>query len=295
MKLWLSVLLALVPASGWAQPCPPAGWDRARLETLKRSDFEISDRIERARFAEAVVACLASPDPFLRDGIVYEGLTHMLRASELDDAVKIRLARNLLTRLGQADPQGFQQPFAALLLAEIVRADRIARYLPGDLRDAIVEAGTSYVAGIRDYRGFDEREGWRHGVAHGADLLMQIVLDPNVTEPGQLARVRDAVASQLMPADHFYIYGEPERLMTPIVYLARRGLYSEAEWRDWLVRIAAPPVAAGRPAVTSQASLARRHNLRTFLYAVWLNARISADTGDDVLLAGAEAALRAMS
>jgi hypothetical protein len=30
------------------------------------------------------------------------------------------------------------------------------------------------VRSIRDYRGFDEREGWRHAVAHTSDAMLQL-------------------------------------------------------------------------------------------------------------------------
>lgn len=296
MRAWIAATALLVPTSGWAQDCPPPGWDRARLEALKETGFAIDDPAARARLAEGLLACLASPDPFLRDAIGFEALSHLLRAGQIDDATKLRMARTLLDRLGRDDPDGFGRPFAALVLAEVVRADRVARYLPDDLRAAIVAAAADYVAGVRDYRGFDPREGWRHGVAHGADLLMQIAVNPHVADPAQLARVRNAVAAQVAPADHAYIYGEPERLMLPIILLARRGVFDEADWTAWFAALAAPaPLASWRDAFQSQAGLARRHNLRAFLHAVWLNARIGTNANDDVLLPGAEAALRATS
>ena len=296
MKAWIAALALLVPTGAWAQDCPPAGWDRARLEALRDADFAIDDPAVRTRFVEGLIACLASPDPFLRDAIGFEGLSRMLRAGRIDDPAKTRMARALLDRLGGDDPDGFGRPFAALVLAEIVRADRVARYLPDDLRMAIVDGAADYVAGVRDYRGFDEGEGWRHGVAHGADLLMQIAANPHIGDPARLTRVRDAIAAQVAPAGHSYIYGEPERLMLPVILLARRGLFTEAEWTAWFAELAAPaPLAAWGEAFQSQAGLARRHNLRAFLHAVWRNARIGANTEDDVLLPGAEAALRATS
>ena len=35
--------------------------------------------VARQAFAKVIVACLASPDPALRDGIAFEALSHMLR------------------------------------------------------------------------------------------------------------------------------------------------------------------------------------------------------------------------
>lgn len=296
MKYLIATMLALAPAGALAQACPPADWPRERLEALRSAGFAITDAAERSRFARDIVACIASPDPFLRDSIAFEGLAHLLRAGQIDDPLKIEIGRDLLARMAVDDPDGFGPPFAALILSEIVRADRIARYLPDDLRDAIVTQGTAYLTHGRDYRGFDEREGWRHGVAHAADLMMQIALDPNVTDPAQFARVRDAIGAQAAPATHFYIYGEPDRLARAILLLAPRGIFTEAEWTAWFASLADPaPLPSWDDAFRSQAGLARRHNLRAFLHAIWLNARLSQATEDDVLLPGAEAALRRTS
>lgn len=282
---------ALFWGAGTAQACPPAGWDRARLESLKAASFEIANTGERERFAEAVVACVASADPFLRDGVAFEALSHMFRKEQLGDAVKIRIARELLRRLASREASGFEAPFAALVLAEVVRADRLKAYLPGDVRSAIGEGAVTFVTGVRDYRGFDEREGWRHGVAHGADLLMQIARNPAYADRAYLGRLRDAVGAQIAPAGHFYIYGEPERLMYPVLFLAQRKAFVAAEWRAWFERVTGD-AHSWADAFASQKGLARRHNTKAFLYAVWLNAKISENADDDVLLEGAEAALR---
>jgi hypothetical protein len=293
----IAVCLTCAAPSGAAAEgtCPPEGWDRARLTALKAADFEIPEPALRRSFARSVIACVAAPDPFLRDGIAFEALSHMLRADQLDTETKVAIARDLLSRLGSHDAAGFEAPFAALLLADVVRADGVQRYLPDALRADIADAAASYVTAVRDYRGFDEREGWRHGVAHGADLLMRLAHNTHLDDRARLERLRDAVAAQVAPLGHFYIYGEPERLMQPVVMLARRGLFTEADWTAWFARLAEPtPFASWDEAFRSQTGLARRHDLRAFLYAVWLNARINQDGTDDVLLPGAEAALRAL-
>lgn len=288
-------LSACATAEAQTATCPLAGYDRARLEALRAAEFEIADTRERERFARALAACVASPDPFLRDRIAYEGLTRMLRGEQLSVRVRTHLTNDLLARMESDDPQGFEQPFAALVLSELVRADRINGYYTDAMYDDIVARSAHYFSSVRDYRGFDETEGWRHGVAHGADLLMQIALDPNFNEPAHMIAIRDAIATQIAPDGHFYIYGEPERMMRPILFLARRNVFTEAEWTAWFAQIAEPaPLASWSEAFSSQAGLAKRHNTQAFLQAVWINARLSENTDDDVLLPGAEAALRAL-
>jgi len=188
------------------------------------------------------------------------------------------------------DAGGFERPFAALALSEVVRADRIEPYLEAGVRLRLLDSALLYFSNARDYRGFDEREGWRHGVAHGADLMLQFGLNPALGKP-EVQRIADAIAGQVAPEAHFYIYGEGERLARAVLYIAQRGLVTEAEWTLWFTQFSP---ADGEDWFASQAGLAKRHNVTAFLQAVWLNARLSENTADDVLLPGAEAALRAL-
>lgn len=52
---------------------------------------------------------------------------------------------------------------------------------------------------MRDLRGFDAVQGWRHGVAHGADLLLQLALNPALRRV-QAEALLAAIASQVLPA-----------------------------------------------------------------------------------------------
>lgn len=295
-----SILAALLLLSACAtartepSACPPAGYDRPRLETLKAAEWAIADAGERERFARALTACLASPDPALRDGIAFEALQHMMRTRQLSPAAMMALQDDLEARLAAPEGAGFERPFAALVLAEVARADRMEAYLTPERRARLVSAATSFLRGVRDYRGFDQHDGWRHGVAHGADLVLQLTLNPALGRP-ELERIRDAIAVQIAPDSHAYVFGEGERLAASILFMARRGVFSEAEWSAWLARAAAPaPYPSWEGTFSSEAMLRKRHNATAFFSALYLNASLSENTEDDALLPGTEAALRSL-
>ncbi|UUZ46529.1 DUF2785 domain-containing protein [Massilia sp. B-10] len=182
-------------------------------------------------------------------------------------------ARRYWLSLRKDDGRGFGQPFAALTLAEIVRADRIKPFMSEAERGEVVKAATGYLASVRDYRGFDEKEGWRHGVAHGADLMLQLSVHPALGKADHEA-ILAAVASQLgAPGEqgHFYRYGEGERLMAPVFYLARRSEIDDAAWARWFAALTVAP------GPFTQASLARRHNLKSFLQPLYVSLAESID------------------
>lgn len=290
--LAIAALLAITScASAQAQPlaCPPAGYERAELDALKANQWAMPNDRARNRLALALTACLASPDPTLRDGIAFEAYAHWLRARQLTPQTMRALATDLEARLVAHDPNGFEPPFAALVLSEVARADRIEAYLDVSARQRLLDGALRYFTQVRDYRGFDEREGWRHGVAHGADLLLQLGLNPALSAD-HLQRIADAIAAQVTPEGHFYIYGESERLARPIIFMAQRGLISEEQWTAYFAQFAN----VGESPYASQAGLARIHNAKAFLQTIYLNAQLSANTEDNAMLPGVEAALRAL-
>jgi hypothetical protein len=154
-----------------------------------------------------------------------------------------------------------------------------------------VRAGTTYPAGVRDYRGFDQRDGWRHGVAHGADLMLQLAVHPAL-DRAQLDALLAAIAAQAMPVGHFYVYGEGDRLMAPVFYIGRRDALSADEWNAWFAALAAR---LPRGAPTTQATLAARHDLAAFLLPLYASLREQGTPEMQTrMLPGVTAALRAL-
>jgi hypothetical protein len=225
----------------------------------------------------------------VRDGLAFEAFAHWLRARQLSTETMLWLADDLERRLQAPEGPGFERPFAALVLSEAARADRIEAYMTPERRAQLLDAAIEYFTNVRDYRGFDAREGWRHGVAHGSDVLLQLALNPALGR-AELARIRDAVGAQLAPEGHFYTYGESERMARPIIFMAQRGVFTAEEWQEWLVR----ETAVNADAFASQAGLARRHNMMMFLSLLYTQADLSQNEADNALLPGATAALRAL-
>ncbi len=283
------VFAACASAQAQTPSCPPAGYDRAQVDALKASEWAIPSDRARNRLALALAACLASPDPTMRDGVAFEAYAHWLRARQLTPQTMRALAVDLEARLFASDPNGFEQPFAALVLSEVARADRIEAYLDEPSRQRMLDSALRYFTQVRDYRGFDEREGWRHGVAHGSDLLLQLGINPALGAT-DMQRIADAIATQVAPEGHFYIYGESERLARPIIFMAQRGLISEAQWTIYFAQFAN----VGENPHASQAGLARIHNAKAFLQTIYLNAQLSENAEDNAMLPGVEAALRAL-
>ncbi len=232
----------------------------------------------------ALLNCLKDPDPNYRDKIGYEALTKLLRDDRVSNSTKQKLADQLMVMMKSTDTEGVAAPFAALVLSEVARADRINPFFSNKERTEIVQASVDYLTELEDYRGFDEEQGWRHGVAHAADLMMQLALNEKI-DASQLALLRDAIVIKVIPTkEHFYIYGEPDRLARPILFIAQRGAFTEEEWRLWFENLSSPdPFSSWGEVFFSQEGLARRHNLRAFAKTIYLNATASANPNVQML------------
>ena len=256
--------------------CTSAEWPRESLLKLKTDGFPVSEDTDRQRVIDQLAACLTSPDPVLRDGVAYEGLSTMLRKNALDPQQLRKLRTVLYAQLAAEDPDGVARPFAALMLSEVARTDRVATWMDDAERAQMLALAIDYMKSVRDYRGFDPVVGWRHGVAHAADWLMQLALNPKL-DSAQLRALTDAVASQVRAADgHAYIFGESGRLARPVVFAARRGIRTQNEWQVWLGNLVA---GLGDPSLAYKDLnwLYARHNVSGFLDTLYLETDLSGD------------------
>ena len=274
--------------------CSPIANIRGQLETLKQNKWQLADDAARQTLTLALLDCLVVADPVLRDELAFEALSTWARTEQLTADSLRRISTELQVRLKDdaADAAGFGKPFAVLTLAEVARVDRLQAFLSNEELDQLISSGTKYLTGVRDYRGFVTGEGWRHGVAHGADLMLQLSLNSRLSRP-QLDRLLAAIASQVAPGgEHFYRYHEGERLMAPVFYIARKPLHEISDWDAWIAKLTARGDGAES---TTQSSLARRHNLAGFLLPLYFSLQESSDLAQRArLLPAVTKALKAM-
>lgn len=287
-------LLLLLPSPAAATlPCPPDGMSREDLIRLKQAKFEMASAGERDRLAVRLLGCLDDADPAIRDGVVFEALSTWLRGKALSPATINTLEASLAAILsGPKDAAGFRLPFAALVLSEVARADRIEPVFAESVRADLVELASASLMRVDDYRGFHPVEGWRHGVAHGSDLVLQLALNPRVGAPG-LRRLMEAISAQVAPRGAvFYTFAEPERLARAVIFAYRRNLLDPPFWEAWLAGLASPkPLVDWGSAFLTLEGLAKRHNTVAFLHALSSAGRAGGDEAGRSIAALADQAL----
>ena len=262
----LLACLCCLPTPAQAR-CALAAEAAADLARWKASGFVVADRAQRNQRALALADCLGDADPQLRDGIAFEALSHWMRGKQLDGDGLRALQANLFRQLDGDDADGYRKPFAALVLSEVARTDRVEAWMTAEERARMAAAAADYLRSVRDHRGYVDGEGWRHGVAHGADWAMQLVLNRQLM-PADGMSLLSAVATQVAPIDgHAYAFGEPARLARPVVFAVARGDLDQVAVDAWLAGLVAAlgPLPEGdRQAVW----WTRRANLENFLHTL---------------------------
>ena len=114
------------------------------------------------------LARLSSPDPHERDEFAYTELARRIAGGEED---------HVLARLGDlmaasfSDPEIQARTLAALILAKVVSRDRVTNMAGQSSVTRWRDAFAAWYQSEENLRGWDDRVGRLHAIAHAADAL----------------------------------------------------------------------------------------------------------------------------
>ncbi|WP_335938068.1 DUF2785 domain-containing protein [Streptomyces sp. PTD5-9] len=177
--------------------------------------------------------CLRDPDPEVRDGYPYGVLRAWIERDVIDGDRRIRLGDEMAARF--TDSQIQARTFAPLVLEMIVSR--------GDFRREWLDAFARWYLAESDLRGHDERLGWLHAVAHGADLLGAFGCHRDV-EPVEMLDL--ATARLVAPTDYLYAEREDDRLAHAIASTLTNPKLTAGQSVAWLDEIGAELRAVAR-------------------------------------------------
>lgn len=258
--------------------CFSKEWTKPAFAKLKGEKFVLKNKAQKDALSLQLLNCLANPDAKIRDGIAFETLSFWLRNDHLSNVIHLKMydyLTNVLTSKVK-DSNGVYQSFSMLMLSEVARVDRKTPFLTGVQRDRLVIIGTNFLTNLRDYRGFTDNVGWRHGIAHSSDLMLQLALNPKITK-AQLDTMLDALASQVTANDqHAYIHGEPKRIAMAVLYIFLKKQHSVEEWNKWLSSvITSSPFNQWQDVYKSEKGLTKLHNTQSFLFSLYATIKAS--------------------
>ena len=194
-------------------------------------NLRLPDGLSLADAVAELTEALRSPDPVLRDELALTVLVDL--APRLDPAVRRTLGASVEARLH--DPEIQARTFAALILAELVSQ--------GEFQSSWLAAFEAWYPAETDLRGYDQKLGWLHAAAHGADLLGAFGRCPHVDPASML----DLAAARLLArTDCVFRDQEDDRLAYAMALTSTRAELTEAQSVGWLDQVAAD-FEAGEP------------------------------------------------
>jgi len=239
-----------------------------------------------------LLTMLRSADPAVRDEVAYAAMVHRIGGGAEDDDL-IALGDEMARRLKDPEPQA--RTFAALILAEAVERDMATGRATTEAVLRWRDAFAAWYPAERDLRGWDNRLGWLHAVAHGADALAVFGRSPRLGRDDLRGLLGIARERMLAETDHVLREQEEDRLAYALALLLARAELDEEDSVGWLVPISDTFAAGGPGPVPAFATNAMRTLRMLYLHCdrgFFLPGATRGDTTAEVTYVAHPAALK---
>lgn len=212
---------------------------------------------------DELCAMLAAQDPALRDDIAYPVMVTWLNRGELDGRLRA-LGDRMVRTLDHPEIQA--RTFAPMILGWVVLRDARA----GGLDRATVlnwrDRFAKWWLTEPDLRGWDDRLGWLHAIAHGSDALRAFARSPWMSGADLCALLDLTVDRLLAPTGYLYAHGEDDRIAYALATILTRRELSTLDSVAWLDRIRVA-FASGEPGPVPAWASNTVHTLRALYIA----------------------------
>ncbi|HFU4500854.1 TPA: DUF2785 domain-containing protein [Streptococcus suis] len=182
---------------------------------------------------------IGHPDSDIRDKLVYATFCHIL----LNGLITREQAQELLQRSQDTKPFSLEastlkRSFTCLLYCLLLSVDNDSEsiyhaFLNDEDRELLFQQALDYLAIENDWSGYDEKLGWIHTAAHGADFLLAASYHTKFPVP-KSKEVWQAILTCLSKQNQTFTAGEEIRLAQVPVYLLLNEKVTSQEMTEWM-------------------------------------------------------------
>ncbi|WP_105114186.1 DUF2785 domain-containing protein [Streptococcus suis] len=188
---------------------------------------------------------IGHPDSDIRDKLVYATFCHIL----LNGLITREQAQELLQRSQDTKPFSLEastlkRSFTCLLYCLLLSVDNDSEsiyhaFLNDEDRELLFQQALDYLAIENDWSGYDEKLGWIHTVAHGADFLLAASCHDQF--PAEKSKeVWQTIVTCLTRQSKVFSAGEEIRLAQIPVYLLLNEKVTSQELTEWISKLDFP-------------------------------------------------------
>ncbi|MFM0795173.1 DUF2785 domain-containing protein [Streptococcus suis] len=188
---------------------------------------------------------IGHPDPTIRDELVYASFCHIF----LDGLITREQAQELLqdsqdTKPFSLESSTLKRSFACLLYCLLLSVDNDSEpiyhaFLNEEDCELLFQQALDYLTIEIDWSGFDEKLGWIHTAAHGADFLLAASCHEQFPDEKSKA-VWQTIVTCLTKQSKVFSAGEEIRLAQIPVYLLLNEKASSQELTEWISKLDFP-------------------------------------------------------
>ncbi|HEM3468772.1 TPA: DUF2785 domain-containing protein [Streptococcus suis] len=188
---------------------------------------------------------IGHPDPTIRDELVYASFCHIF----LNGLITREQAQSLLQFSQETNPLSLEsstlkRSFTCLLYCLLLSVDNDSEsiyhaFLNEENCELLFQQALNYLTIEDDWSGYDEKLGWIHTAAHGADFLLATSWHEQF--PNEKSKeVCQAILTCLTKQSKVFSAGEEIRLAQIPVYLLLNEKVSSQELAEWINKLDFP-------------------------------------------------------
>jgi len=214
---------------------------KEKLQGYSENNFLPPDDKTIGELVPAMLAHVGSVDPVLRDELIYSAFAiwiyrhKALKTEQLREILHVVLDDNHIHfKLGEQNTDSvFTRSFSALLIPLFLDAHRKQAFLSTDELHKIKDKLLYFFQNEKDLRGYVDKKGWAHAIAHASDAIDELSLCSEMST-SDLKEVLETIRFAAGKTIYSYSHLEEERMVTPVISVIDRKVLIEGEIINWI-------------------------------------------------------------
>lgn len=213
---------------------------KLKLIQIKEDKYEIKGENLYYTYALDMLKYIGTTDEVLRDDLIYDIFSHWITQNrfsnqQLETFLFICLDnQHLMKGIGlEEEDTVFTRTFSALIIALILYSNNENSFLSQGVIAETTKLIVEYYTKEADLRGYVDKKGWAHSVAHGADVIDELA-QCTILEKEDLQKLLILMKLKICQGKYVYIDGEPERISIAVRSIFMRKEIDKGDIELWL-------------------------------------------------------------
>ena len=219
----------------------------------KPQDFPI------LKITNASLKYIGDYDSYLRDDLIYSYLDKVISEILISDQETLKVLKQLVDNLKSSEK--FKCSFSLLGIAACLKRHNEKSFINREFLNEIFNKIIDYYNDDIDVQGYDNKKGWLHQAAHGADVLKQFARLEDL-HMDMAIKILEAIKEKTSLGYYGYIHSEDERMARVVEVIINRNIIENEFLINWFHSFS-----LGNE--TNEKKLVRKGNIRNLLRAIY--------------------------